>query len=154
MTIRGSGRTGVFVNDQTWYGYRMKLVIIAALSVGFGFGQGNDCDSLDACQKILQVNPRESLAHYRIGEILFQEKNYQGAANEFRQALNGNLDPRWIEVWSRINLGKIFDISGQRDRAVNEYVQAQRTRDNTRGALGEVARYLKAPYTSSQEPTS
>jgi len=28
------------------------------------------------------------------------------------------------EVWSHIQLGKIFDITGQRERAVNEYRQA------------------------------
>ena len=124
----------------------MKLLTLAALCVGLGFSQGNDCGSLEACQKILQANPRESLAHYHIGEILFQQKNYQSAANEFREALNGNLDPRWIEVWSHINLGKIFDVSNQRDRAVNEYKQAQRTKDNTRGALDEAAGYIEAPY--------
>jgi hypothetical protein len=49
-------------------------------------------------------------------------------------------------VWSHIYLGKIFDISGQRERAVNEYTQAQRTRDNTQGAQDEVAKYLHQPY--------
>jgi len=34
----------------------------------------------------------------------------------------------------------------QRERAVNEYTQAQRTRDNTQGAQDEVAKYLKTPY--------
>jgi tetratricopeptide (TPR) repeat protein len=129
----------------------MKLLTLAALSVGLGFSQGNDCSPLDACQKILQVNPRESLAHYRIGESLFQEKNYQRAANEFREALNGNLDPRWIEVWSHLELGKIFDVTSQRERAVNEYKQAQRTKDYTRGALDEAAKYIKTPYRLDQE---
>ena len=41
---------------------------------------------------------------------------------------------------------KIFDITGQRERAVNEYTQAQRTRDNTQGAQDEVAKYLRQPY--------
>jgi len=62
------------------------------------------------------------------------------AANEFREAANGDLQPKWIEVWSHINLGKIFDLTGQRDRALNEYRQAIRTKDDTRGALEEVAR--------------
>ena len=35
--------------------------------------------------------------------------------------LNGDVDPKWVEVWAHINLGKIFDITGQRERAVNEY---------------------------------
>ena len=124
----------------------MKLLTLAALSVGLGFSQGNDCASVDACQNILQANPRESLAHYRIGEIFFQAKNYPRAANHFREALIGNLDPSWIEVWSDLELGKIFDLTGQRDRAVTEYKRALRTKDNTRGALDEAAKYLQAPY--------
>ncbi len=57
----------------------------------------------------------------------------QSAANEFREALNGDLEPKWTEVWAHINLGKIFDITGQRERAVNEYKLAIRTKDNTQG---------------------
>ncbi len=76
----------------------------------------------------------------------FCRDNYQQAANEFREALNGDLEPKWTEVWSHINLGKIFDITGQRDRAVNEYNLAIRTKDNTQGAQEEAAKYLKTPY--------
>ena len=59
---------------------------------------------------------------------------------------NGDLEPKWTEVWAHINLGRIYDISGQRDRAVNEYNLAIRTKDNTQGAQEEAAKYLKAPY--------
>jgi hypothetical protein len=45
-----------------------------------------------------------------------------------------------VEVWAHIYLGKVFDITGQRERAVNEYTQAQRTRDNTQGAQDEVSK--------------
>jgi len=45
-----------------------------------------------------------------------------------------------------VYLGKILDVTSQRDRAVNEYHQAQRTSDNTRGALDDVATYLQVPY--------
>ena len=81
-----------------------------------------------------------------IAEVFFLQSNYQSAANEFREALNGDLQPKWTEVWSHVNLGKIFDITGQRERAVNEYKQAERTKDNTQGALEEAAKYLKTPY--------
>ena len=74
------------------------------------------------------------------------QNNYQSAANEFREALNGDLDPKWTEVWSHINLGKIFDITSQRERAVNEYTQAIRTKDNTQSAQEEASKYLKTPY--------
>ena len=103
-------------------------------------------EALKEYQKALEANRTSSLAHYRIAEVFFLQNNYQSAANEFREALNGDLQPKWTEVWSHINLGKIFDITGQRERAVNEYKQAERTKDNTQGALEEAAKYLKQPY--------
>lgn len=103
-------------------------------------------EALQEYQKALEVNRISSLAHYRVAEIFFQQGNYQSAANEFREALSGDLDPKWTEVWSHINLGKIFDVTTQRDRARNEYTQAIRTKDNTQGAQEEAAKYLKEPY--------
>ena len=66
------------------------------------------------------------MRHYRIAEIFFLQRNYQSAANAYRESINGDGEPRWTEVWSHIQLGKIFDITGQRERAVNEYRQAVR----------------------------
>jgi hypothetical protein len=45
-----------------------------------------------------------------------------------------------------MNLGKIFDITYQRDRAINEYKAAQRTGDDTRGAQDEAAKYIETPF--------
>ena len=39
-----------------------------------------------------------------------------------------------------------FDVTGQRERAINEYNLAIRTKDDTNGAQAEAARYLKTPY--------
>ena len=47
---------------------------------------------------------------------------------------------------AHINLGKIFDITGQRERAVNEYRQALQTNDNTQGAGDEARKYIQKPY--------
>ncbi len=107
-------------------------------------GQFNE--ALKEYQKALEVNRASSLAHYRIAEIFFLQNNYQSAANEFREAINGNLDPKWTEVWAHINLGKIFDITGQRERAVSEYTQAVRTKDDTQGAQEEATKYLKTAF--------
>ena len=96
--------------------------------------------------KALEVNKNSSLAHYRIAEVFFLQNNYQASANAYRDALNGDGDPRWTEVWSHIQLGKIFDITGQRERATNEYRQALQTNDNTQGALDEARKYLQKPY--------
>ena len=103
-------------------------------------------EALIEYQRALDINRFSSLAHYRTGEVFFLQSNFQSAANEFREALNGDRDPTWVEVWSHINLGKIFDITGQRERAVNEYQLAVRTRDDTQNAQNEASKYLASPY--------
>ncbi len=108
--------------------------------------QGDMAGALTEYNKALEVNKNSSLAHYRVAEVFFQQKNYQAAANAYREALNGDGEPRWTEVWSHIQLGKIFDITGQRERATNEYRQALQTNDNTQGALDEARKYLQKAY--------
>jgi aminopeptidase N len=108
--------------------------------------EGDTPGALAEFQKALTANPNSSLASYRIGEVLFNQRNYQAAANAYRDALRGDDEPKWTEVWSHIALGKIFDVTGQRDRAVNEYRQAAQTNDNTGGAVNEARKYLQQPY--------
>jgi hypothetical protein len=108
--------------------------------------QGDLVSALAQYQKALEANSQSSLASYRIGELLFTQRNYQASVNAYRDALRGDGEPRWTEVWSHIALGKIFDITGQRDRAVNEYRQAVQTNDNTQGAVNEARMLLQKPY--------
>jgi hypothetical protein len=103
-------------------------------------------EALKEYQRALDTKKNSSMAHYRVAEVFFLQQSWQSASNEFREALQGDNNPKWIEVWSHIYLGKIFDISGQRERAVNEYTQAQRTRDNTDGAQDQVSKYLREPF--------
>jgi tetratricopeptide (TPR) repeat protein len=108
--------------------------------------QGNLAESLAEFRKAIEQNRNSSLAHYRIAEVFYLQKNYQSAANEYRDALNGDGEPKWTEVWCHIQLGKIFDITGQRERALSEYRQALQTNDNTQGALEEARQHLEKPY--------
>jgi tetratricopeptide (TPR) repeat protein len=108
--------------------------------------QGDLTGALGEYQKALDSNKNSSLAAYRIGEIFFMQRNYQSAANSFRDALRGDGDPKWVEVWSHIELGRIFDLTGQRDRAVNEYRLAVQTNDNTQGAINEARALMQKPY--------
>ena len=103
-------------------------------------------DAIKQYQDVLQLNGNSSLAHYRLGEIHLKLRNYNAAMEEFRRCLDGDLDPKWVEVWSHLQLGKIFDVTGQRDRALNEYQRALQTNDNTQGALDEANRYVQKPY--------
>ncbi len=127
--------------------YDDKMRVAVAIRRGEQFAEISEfSDALREYQKALDVNRYSSLAHYRVAEVFFLQRNYQAAANEFREAINGDQEPKWTVVWSHINLGKIFDITGQRERAVNEYQRALRTKDNTQGALEEAAKYLQKPY--------
>jgi tetratricopeptide (TPR) repeat protein len=110
------------------------------------FAQGDYTGALAEYQKALDANKSSSLAAYRIGEVFFMQRNYQSAANSFRDAQRGDGDPRWTDVWSDIHLGYIFDCSGQRERAVNEYRLAVQTNDNTQGAINEARARMQSAY--------
>jgi len=108
--------------------------------------QGDLTGALAEFNKAIDLNKNSSLAHYRVAEIFFLQRNYQSSANSYRSSINGDGDPRWTEVWSHIQLGKIFDITGQRERAINEYRQAIQTNDDTFGALEEARKYLQKAF--------
>jgi aminopeptidase N len=108
--------------------------------------QGDLAGALEQFNKALEISKNSSLAHYRIAEVFYSQHNYQAAANAYRDSLNGDGEPRWTEVWCHVQLGKIFDVTGQRERATNEYRQALQTKDNTQGALDEARRYLQKPF--------
>jgi tetratricopeptide (TPR) repeat protein len=103
-------------------------------------------DAIAEYQKALTFNRGSSLANYRLAEVYVSQKSYQAAANSFRDCLRGDGDPKWTEVWSYVNLGKLFDIAGQRERAVNEYRLAMQTKDNTQGAVNEARALIETPY--------
>jgi tetratricopeptide (TPR) repeat protein len=115
-------------------------------SLTCAIGQDSPHDCRERYRKELEANPKSSLVHFRLAECFSQLKDRASAVNEFREALNGDLQPSWIKVWSHVNMGKIFDTTGQRERALNEYRIAEETKDNTRGAQEEVAKYRQSPY--------
>ncbi len=112
--------------------------------------RGSFFDAVRQYQKALSIQAHNGLALFRMGEAMFYEKNYQAAANSFRDALDGELGKgeKWIIVWSHVYLGKIYDMIGQRERALNEYQKALDTKDNTAGALEQAREYMKTPYTA------
>src|ERR1700754_4285266 len=85
-----------------------KLAVGAVcLWMASAFGQDHT-DLIAKYKKEVADNERRSISHFRLGEIYFHERDYQSAANEFRKALIGDLQPGWVEVWARLSLGKIF----------------------------------------------
>jgi tetratricopeptide (TPR) repeat protein len=127
--------------------YEPNVRVAVAIRKGEQFAQLSEFgDALKEYSKALETNRTSSLAHYRMAEVYFLQQTWQSAINEFRESLNGDLEPKWTEVWAHINMGRIYDISGSRDRAVNEYNLAIRTKDDTQGAQAEAAKLLKTAY--------
>ena len=129
--------------------------------------QGRYYDAVGQYQKALNIQPNRPLANFRMGEAFFYQKNYQAAANAFRESLQAVPEPseKWTEVWGHIYLGKIFDLLGQRERAVNEYSKAKQTNDDTGGAqmvadgllkkgFSEGATSAAAPATGTTPPAA
>lgn len=108
--------------------------------------EGKYNDAIDEYQKAVDIDSQNSLALFRMGEALFELGNLQAAANVFRDGLNGDLKPTWVEVWTYVNLGKIYDIRGQRERAVTEYQKAVNTGDDAYGAQAEAQKYISEPF--------
>jgi peptidase M1-like protein/tetratricopeptide repeat protein len=110
--------------------------------------QGRYYDAVAQYQKALAIQPGRPLANFRMGEAFFYQKNYQAAANAFRESLQAVPEPseKWTEVWGHIYLGKIFDLLGQRERAVNEYSKAKQTNDDTGSAQMAADSFLKKAY--------
>jgi predicted negative regulator of RcsB-dependent stress response len=110
---------------------------------------GKYYEAVQQYQRALSIQPNRTLANFRMGEAFFYQKNYQAAANAFREAIATVPEPveKWTEVWSHIYLGKIFDLLGQRERALHEYDKARQTNDNTGGAQQYVEALIKKPYT-------
>jgi aminopeptidase N len=110
--------------------------------------QGRFYDAVAQYQRALSIQPARPLANFRMGEAFFYQKNYQAAANAFREALQTVPEPaeKWTEVWSHIYLGKIFDMLGQRERAVNEYSKAKQTNDDTGGAQQVADGFIKKGF--------
>jgi tetratricopeptide (TPR) repeat protein len=109
--------------------------------------KGDNVEAIRAYEQAIKLNPRKSIAYFRMAEVYFDQSNFQASSNVFREALNGDKDPRWIEVWCYIYIGKIFDILGQRQRALAEYNKALNTKDNTNGAQDEAKKWLAIPFT-------
>lgn len=94
----------------------------------------------------LKLNPRSSWAWYNIGLLYMEQRNWQKARDAFTEAVNGDLEPSWLEVWSYIKRGNAWDAEDNRDRAVAEYNKAKETGGNYNGAQQAVDKYLGQPY--------
>jgi len=100
----------------------------------------------DQFRQAIKLNPRSSLAWYNLGLLYMEQRNWQKATDAFTEALNGDLEPSWLEVWSYIKKGNAWDATDNRERAVAEYTKAKETGNNYNGAQQAAEKYLGQPY--------
>lgn len=103
--------------------------------------------AIDEYKKAIEKEPRNSLALYKLGLVFYEQFNYNSAQNTFRDALNGNQKPAWVVAMCYLYMGKVFDVLGQRQRAVAEYNKSINTGDDSHGAIAEAQKYLAQPFT-------
>ena len=128
---------------------RLSPDIHVAVNINRGeelMNDGRFNDAMDEFQEAIDLKANSSLASFRMGEALFELGNTTPAAQNFRNALSGDLKPKWVEVWSYINLGKIYDSRGDHERAIAEYQKAISTGDDSYGAQADAQKYIKEPF--------
>lgn len=124
-----------------------RMRVSVAIAIGDEYREaGEFVSALQEYEKAIRLNPRSSLAHYRLGQTFFEQHSYSNSANSMRDSLNGDLKPEWVETWAHIYLGKIYDILGQRQRARAEYQKAINTGNDYDGAQEEARKYLDEPF--------
>jgi aminopeptidase N len=94
----------------------------------------------------IKLSPRSSWAWYNLGVLYMKQRNYAKAIEAFSSSLSGDMDPKWVEVWSYVYKGNAYDALGQRDRAVTEYNKAIENGDTQDGAQEAAQRYLGEAY--------
>ena len=105
--------------------------------------QGKYKEAIVEFQKALDIDAHSSYALFRMAEAQFKLGNHNAALYALREALQGDLRPKWTEVWSYVNLGKIYDIRGQRYRALPYYHKAVDTTDDSFSVQAEAKKCLK-----------
>jgi len=103
-------------------------------------------------QAAIKLNRGSSWAWYNLGLLYLEQRNYQRATDAFSSALDGDLIPPWVEVWSYIKRGNSYDALGQRERAVAEYNKAISNGNDYDNAQAAAQQYLSKPYRRGGSP--
>ena len=88
--------------------------------------------ALEAYQAAVEQRPKEAISHYNLGCALYQKKQFDGAANAFRDSLNAK-DPT-LRAQGYYNLGNAQFRLGDLQGAIRSYKSALRLNPGDRDA--------------------
>lgn len=94
----------------------------------------------------LKLDRSNSWVYYNLGLLYLEQRNWQPALDNLDAALNGTLQPSWIEVWAHIKKGNAYDAKGERNRAVAEYNKAVQSGINYDNAQAVAKKFLATAY--------
>lgn len=73
----------------------------------------------------LQVNPESDAGNFNLGNSLFQQKDYEGAVDQFRKAAENTTDPE-VRAQAYHNMGNTLLQQKKYEESINAYKQALR----------------------------
>ena len=82
-------------------------------------------DRIAQFRKMANDDPENELGHYRLGQLLLEDKQYDEAIRSFRRTLE--LSPQFSKVYQL--LGECFTRLGQTDKAVEVLTRGWQTAD-------------------------
>ncbi len=120
-----------------------------AVVVRRGIEHIREMEYMEAEQQLnaaIKLNRGNSWAWYNLGLLCMAQRNYQKALDSFDQALNGNVRPDWVEVWSYIYRGNAWDAIDQRERALTEYNKAISNGSNYDNAQAIAQKFIEQKF--------
>jgi aminopeptidase N len=114
------------------------------------FKAGDYVEAQKQFEEALKLDRSNAWIYYHLGLLFLEQRNYDLAIDNFKAAINGNLNPVWLHVWAEIKMGNAYDAKGDRTRAVAAYKRAEALGDNYDNAQDAVKKYMATPYDPKQ----
>jgi aminopeptidase N len=110
------------------------------------FKEGNYVEAQQQFEAALKLDRSNAWIYYHLGLLFLEQRNYDLAIDNFKAAVNGNLNPAWLHVWAEIKMGNAYDAKGDRTRAMAAYKRAEALGDNYDKAQDAIKRFMATPY--------
>jgi aminopeptidase N len=135
----------------------LRVAVVARRGIE-QFREGQYAEAQQQLEAALKLDKSNSWVYYNLGLLYLEQRNWQLALDSFQAAIDGNLKPSWVEVWSHIKRGNAYDARGMRAQAVNEYQKAVQLGTNYDNSQAAAKKFLATPYDpraqQAQEATS
>jgi len=110
------------------------------------FKEGNYVEAQQQFEAALKLDRSNAWIYYHLGLLFLEQRNFDLAIDNFKAAVNGNLNPAWLHVWAEIKMGNAYDAKGDRTRAMAAYKRAEALGDNYDNAQDTIKKFMATPY--------